>query len=110
MCAFASAATCASFRSPIRAAAVQRGGADRARVLQYADGWPRIENIQGELLFERERMHIAGTSGSISAWRSPTSRWPFQLRDPSPLLEVNGERAGATADFLRFIESSRCAA
>jgi uncharacterized protein (TIGR02099 family) len=29
-----------------------------------------------------------------------------RLRDPSPQLEVSGEARGATADFLRFIETS----
>jgi len=76
-------------------------------VLQYAEGWPRIENIEGELLFERERMHIAGRSGSILgvALASVDVGIP-RLRDPSPQLEVSGTARGATADFLRFIEQS----
>jgi uncharacterized protein (TIGR02099 family) len=83
------------------AARVERG------VLQYAEGWPRIENIQGELLFEGERMHIAGRSGSILgvALADVEAGIP-RLRDPSPLLEVSGEALGASADFLRFVESS----
>ena len=76
-------------------------------VLDYAEGWPRIENIQGELLFERERMQIAGRSGSILgvALAGVEVGIP-RLRDPSPQLEVGGTARGATADFLRFIESS----
>ena len=83
------------------AARIERG------VLQYAEGWPRIENIQGELLFERERMQIAGRSGSILgvALAGVEAGIP-RLRDPSPQLEVGGTARGATADFLRFIESS----
>jgi len=76
-------------------------------VLQYADGWPRIEDIQGELLFEGERMHIAGKSGSILGVALANVEVAIpRLRDPSPLLVVNGDARGATADFLRFIESS----
>ncbi len=76
-------------------------------VLQYAEGWPRIENIQGELLFERERMHITARSGSILgvALANVDVAIP-RLRDPSPQLEVSGTARGATADFLRFIEQS----
>jgi uncharacterized protein (TIGR02099 family) len=76
-------------------------------VLQYAEGWPRIESIQGELLFERERMHITARSGSILgvALANVDVAIP-RLRDPSPQLEVSGTARGATADFLRFIEQS----
>jgi uncharacterized protein (TIGR02099 family) len=83
------------------AARIERG------VLAYADGWPRIENIQGELLFERERMHIAGRSGSILgvALANVDVAIP-RLRDPSPQLEVSGTARGATADFLKFVEQS----
>jgi uncharacterized protein (TIGR02099 family) len=83
------------------AARIERGA------LQYAEGWPRIENVQGELLFERERMHIAGRSGSIlGVALSQVEVGIPRLRDPSPQLEVSGEARGATADFLRFIETS----
>ena len=83
------------------AARIERG------VLRYAEGWPRIENIQGELLFERERMHIAGRSGSILGVALANVEVGIpQLRDPSPRLEVSGTARGATADFLRFIEQS----
>jgi uncharacterized protein (TIGR02099 family) len=83
------------------AARIERG------VLRYAEAWPRIENIRGELLFERNRMHIAGRSGSIlgAALANVEVGIP-RLKDPSPHLEVSGEARGATAEFLRFIEAS----
>src|SRR5688572_15586688 len=34
-------------------------------VLDYAEGWPRIENINGDLVFERAAMRFAARSGSI---------------------------------------------
>jgi hypothetical protein len=49
-----------------------------------------------------ERQHLGVALANVEV--------AFQAARPSPLLEVSGERAGATADFLRFIESSRCAA
>src|SRR4030095_6593152 len=83
------------------AARIERG------VLHYAEAWPRIENIRGELLFERNRMHIAGRSGSIlgAALANVEVDIP-RLKDPSPRLEVSGEARGATAEFLRFVEAS----
>ena len=83
------------------AARIERG------VLHYAEAWPRIENVRGELLFERNRMHIAGRSGSIlgAALANVEVDIP-RLKDPSPHLEVSGEARGATAEFLRFVEAS----
>jgi uncharacterized protein (TIGR02099 family) len=76
-------------------------------VLDYAQGWPRIENIQGELVFERERMHVAARSASIQgvALSSIEASIP-SLRDPNRQLEISGEARGATADFLKFIQAS----
>ena len=34
-------------------------------VLDYASGWPRIDDIDGDLLFERDRIDVVGRSGSI---------------------------------------------
>jgi uncharacterized protein YhdP len=34
-------------------------------VLDYASGWPRIEQIEAELMFERDRIDVVGRSGSI---------------------------------------------
>jgi uncharacterized protein (TIGR02099 family) len=76
-------------------------------VLHYAQGWPRIENIQGELVFERERMHVAARSASIQG--VPLSNVEASipsLRDPNRELQLSGEAHGATADFLRFIQAS----
>ena len=76
-------------------------------VLDYAEGWPRIENIQGELVFERERMHVAARSASIQgvALSNIEASIP-SLRDPKRQLEISGEAQGATADFLKFIQAS----
>ena len=99
------------FRSPIPAGGVQRRGPDRARICAVPEGWPRIENIQGELLFERERMQIAGRSGSIlgAALANVEARIP-RLRDPSPQLEVSGDARGATAVSSSSSRRARCAA
>jgi uncharacterized protein (TIGR02099 family) len=94
------------FRDPARgqfsvAARLERG------VLDYAQGWPRIENIEGELVFERNRMQLAGRGGSILGVALANVDVAIKrLGEPDPHLEVNGEAEGATADFLRFIEAT----
>ncbi|HEV3007580.1 MAG TPA: YhdP family protein, partial [Burkholderiales bacterium] len=76
-------------------------------VLDYASGWPRIENIVGELNFERDRMEIIGRSGSILGAQLSNVRVAMpSLRASERQVQVSGEADGATADFLRFIQST----
>jgi uncharacterized protein YhdP len=80
-------------------ARVERG------VLLYAEGWPRIENIQGELVFEGEGMRFAGRSATVNG--VALSQVQARIaRLVAPELEVSGQAAGATADFLAFIQAS----
>ena len=75
--------------------------------LNYAEGWPRIEDISGEVLFERDRMEIVGRSGSILGVALTNVRAGIaHLAERSPQLAITGEAQGATADFLKFIASS----
>ena len=69
------------------AARIERG------VLHYAEAWPRIENIRGELLFERSRMHIAGRSASVLGAPSPYRGRHPAAEGPEPA--PRGERRGA---------------
>ena len=76
-------------------------------VLSYANDWPRIENIEGELQFERDSMTIVGRTGTILGTRLSNVRVSIaELGVPSPHLLVNGHAAGPTAQFLKFIEAS----
>jgi len=76
-------------------------------VLDYADGWPRVEAIDGELLFERDRVHIVGRSGAILGAQLADVRVtiPSLLSEPKR-LEISGEAAGPTATFLEYIARS----
>lgn len=76
-------------------------------VLDYAAGWPRIQEIEGELKFERDRMQIVGRSGTIQgAALSDVRAGIAHLDDPNPLLVVNGQAEGATGEFLGYIAAS----
>jgi len=76
-------------------------------VLDYADGWPRIEAIEADLLFERDRMEIAARSGAILGARLSGVRAsiPSMLARETHLI-VDGQAEGPTAEFLRYIQAS----
>ena len=75
--------------------------------LKYADDWPRIENIEGELQFERDSMTIVGRDGTILGARIANVRVGIpELSAPSAHLSVSGQAAGPTREFLRFIAES----
>jgi uncharacterized protein (TIGR02099 family) len=83
----------------------------RGGILDYANGWPRIENIVADLAFVGSRMEIRASSASIlGAQIARTSAVIADLKYSDELLEVNGEAEGATSEFLRFIAESPVAA
>ena len=76
-------------------------------VLDYVPGWPRIENIAGELNFERDRMEVVGRSGSVFGTQLANVRVSIpsiDTRDRHVL--VSGQAEGPSAEFLRFVQSS----
>ena len=75
--------------------------------LKPAPGWPAIEDIAGDLLFDAARMHIGASQGRIlGATVGPVSAEIADLAASEELLIVEGKAKGPTAAFLRFIESS----
>jgi len=75
--------------------------------LRYAPGWPGIDNIAGDLLFEGKRMLIRADKGSIfGVTVSGVSAEIPDLEAPEEIMAISGRAAGPTADFLRFIETS----
>jgi len=76
-------------------------------VLDYADGWPRIHDIVGELNFEREKMEIIARSGAILGARLANVRVSIpNLRTPDRHLLVNGQADGPSDEFLKYLASS----
>ena len=79
-------------------------------LLDYAPGWPKIEGISGELLFEGAGMRIKANRGRIfgAELKDVTAVLPdFESDD---VLTVRGTASGPTQDFLRFIAESPVAA
>jgi len=76
-------------------------------VLHYADGWPRIHNIAGDLVYRGERIDVHARQGTIFGAR--LSRVHVEIPDllsANQVLNVNGEADGPTGEFFKFIESS----
>ncbi|MFN3883637.1 MAG: YhdP family protein [Rhodocyclaceae bacterium] len=75
--------------------------------LDYAPGWPRIDDIDGELLFENERMLIRGQRAKIMGVALSDVRAEIpDLEANEELLSVTGRAQGETQQFLAFIEAS----
>ena len=76
-------------------------------VLDYAKGWPRIENIEGELRFEGNGMVVEARQGTMLGAKLGATRAEIPDFDqPISTLHVKGKASGPTAEFLRFIELS----
>ena len=76
-------------------------------VLDYADGWPRIDAIDGELLFERDHMQIVGRSGTILGAALANVRVEIASLLPGPKrLVISGDASGQSAQFLAYIAAS----
>jgi uncharacterized protein (TIGR02099 family) len=76
-------------------------------VLHYAAGWPRIENIAGDLVFRGRRMDINARQGTILGAKllKVHAEIPDLVHDYE-ILHIAGEAEGPTAEFLSFIEKS----
>jgi uncharacterized protein (TIGR02099 family) len=76
-------------------------------VLEYAAGWPRIDDIVAELNFERDRMEILGRSAVIFGAQLSNARVAIpSLRGPERHVLVSAQADGPSADFLKFVQAA----
>jgi len=75
--------------------------------MEYAPGWPELRKVRADLLFRGSRMEIVSNQGETLGVKigNVTVTIP-DLGASEPVLQVRGEAQGATADFLRFVETS----
>jgi uncharacterized protein (TIGR02099 family) len=75
--------------------------------LDFASGWPRIEGIEGGLLFEGARMEIVARRATTHGTQLADVRAaiPDLLAD-GPRLEIAGGAEGDSGRFLRYIQAS----
>jgi uncharacterized protein (TIGR02099 family) len=79
----------------------------RNAALAFAEGWPSIEDIDGELLFERNRMEITGRRGRTLGASLTNVRVEIPvLRAPDARLSIQGNAEGPTARFLEYVRRS----
>jgi len=73
----------------------------------YAENWPRITGIEGDLLFRGQRMNLNVRQAMINNVRLGKVRVQIpDLIHSAEVLEIAGEAEGATGDFLDFINQS----
>ena len=76
-------------------------------VLNYANGWPRIENISGDLVFRGKRMDVHARQGAILGVRLGKVHAEIpDLAHEGRQVNVNGEAEGPTSEFFAFISQS----
>jgi uncharacterized protein (TIGR02099 family) len=77
-------------------------------VLNYANGWPHIENIAGDLVFRGKRMDVHARQGSIFGVKlgKVHVEIPDLALEEGKMLNVNGEAEGPTSEFFTFIGKS----
>jgi uncharacterized protein (TIGR02099 family) len=83
------------------------GGHARDAVMEFDKHWPRIENINCELLIRGNRLEVKSPSATLlhASLQNVTVTLPNMLsKDLS--LEIKGEAVAASNSFLEFIQKS----
>jgi TIGR02099 family protein len=75
--------------------------------LDYADGWPPITDIAGELQIDGRAVRVDATGGRVDdAIIGDTRADIADVRDPDVVLRIEGTASGPTAQFLAFVTHS----
>lgn len=75
--------------------------------LEYGTGWPIIEHMDTDLLFEGKRMLLEAKSGRISGKKIIKSRAEIaQLDADWPILNIVSEVDGLVSDGIKFVNES----
>jgi len=76
-------------------------------LLEYGTGWPVIDNLDFDMLFEGNRMLLNATDGRISGKKIIKSRAEIaQLDADWPILHIVSEAEGLVADGIKFVNES----
>jgi uncharacterized protein (TIGR02099 family) len=75
--------------------------------LRYAEGWPDISGIDGQLHFDGKRMVVTSNKASVLGTRVTQAHVVLpDMFTPERMLAVNGQAEGPTAGFLKYIAQS----
>ncbi|MES2580160.1 MAG: YhdP family protein [Pseudomonadota bacterium] len=76
-------------------------------LLEYGTGWPVIDQLNLDLLFEGNRMLLEANSGRISGKKIIKSRAEIaQLDADWPILHIVSEAEGLVSDGIKFVNES----
>ena len=76
-------------------------------LLEYGTGWPVIEGLGLDLLFEGKRMELNANKGHIFGNKIIKSKTTIAKLDAdSPILLISSELEGTTADGIKFVNQS----
>ena len=76
-------------------------------VLEYGTGWPVIDHLNMDMLFEGKRMLLEAKSGRISGHKITKSRAEIaQLDADWPILNIVSEADGLVSDGIKFVNES----
>jgi uncharacterized protein (TIGR02099 family) len=77
----------------------------RGVTVDYGEAWPPITDVDGEVRIDGPHLTVAASAGRVfgSTVISRARVEIADLRAPDHLLRVEGEAAGPTSDFLRFV-------
>ncbi|TMH62852.1 MAG: TIGR02099 family protein [Betaproteobacteria bacterium] len=75
--------------------------------LDYADRWPPLTDLEGDVRFEGPRVTVDARRGQVFSAALQRARAEIaDLRGHNALVRIDGEASGPTADFLRFVAES----
>lgn len=76
-------------------------------VLDYSPGWPKIEGLKLNMLFEGARMELNASAGTILGNQIIKSKAVIPvLHAPHPVLDVISEGQGPVSEGIKYINSS----
>jgi uncharacterized protein (TIGR02099 family) len=76
-------------------------------LLEYGTGWPMIEGLGLDMLFEGKRMELNANKGHIFGNKIIRSRTEIaQLDADSPILHIVSEAEGPVVDGIKFVNES----
>ena len=76
-------------------------------VLDYADGWPKIEGMGLDLLFHGDRMDLTVDQGRIYGGQITKAKVSIPSLDADhPVVEIQGEMQAPAADAIKFVNTS----
>lgn len=76
-------------------------------VLDYAEGWPRIDDASGQLVFHGSRMEVHADQARIfNARLGPVTAVIPDLHPHEKAIEISGQAVGDAQDFIHYANAS----